>query len=139
MDRLNFELNELKSFKKSFNNLKRAYVEINDEAETFKENNKTIINTLSNIYEMAFNDSSKTRHIRNYGDLYLPLYIGLVNKYNMLIRKKISTEETKKFCLSMEQVSSTLVEHFKAKYNSMVNDDVVYDDATIKALLNSIK
>jgi len=138
LSNLNSEINELKYLKKSINNLKRSYIEIKED-DQFKVNIKEIIDLLSKIYVAAFNDSKNTARIRNYGDIYLPVLINLVNKYNILKKEKVSSKEMTLFFERMNALSNTLKEHFKVKYNSMLNDEISSNDAEIKALLYSIK
>ena len=49
MDKLNSDINELRELKKSINNLKRTYININDNTGKFKENIKEVIDLLSRI------------------------------------------------------------------------------------------
>ena len=139
MDKLNSDINELRELKKSINNLKRTYININDNSKKFKENIKEVIDLLSRTYEEVFNNLSHVGKIKNYGDIYLPMIIKLIDKYNSLKKKNINTQATQNFYAKIENLSETLVKHFKEKYNSIFDDEIVINDAELKALLTSIK
>ena len=139
MDKLNSDINELRELKKSINNLKRTYININDNTGKFKENIKEVIDLLSRTYEEVFNNVSHVGKIKNYGDIYLPMIIKLLDKYNTLKKKNVNTTATQAFYSKIENLSETLVKHFKEKYNSIFDDDIVINDAELKALLTSIK
>ena len=70
------DLNELKCLKKSIIDLKKEFLNIEDENDILKNNVKDIINVLTKIYEEAFNNISKVDKIKNYGDLYIPIYLN---------------------------------------------------------------
>ncbi len=139
MDKLNSDINELRELKKSINNLKRTYININDNSEKFKENIKEVIDLLSRTYEEVFNNVSHVGKIKNYGDIYLPMIIKLLDKYNTLKKKNVNTTATQAFYSKIENLSETLVKHFKEKYNSIFDDEIVINEAELKALLTSIK
>ena len=139
MDKLNSDINELRELKKSINNHKRTNININDNTGKFKENIKEVIDLLSRTYEEVFNNLSHVGKIKNYGDIYLPMIIKLIDKYNSLKKKNINTQATQNFYSKIENLSETLVKHFKEKYNSIFDDEIVINDAELKALLTSIK
>ena len=139
LDKMNFEINELKNLKKSIIDLKKEFLNITDDNEPFKSNVKEIINILTKIYEEVFSDISKVDKIKNYGDLYNPLFIKLLTKYNSLKKKNTSSKSIDNYYSKIESLVITLEEHFQKKYKSILSDDLFVNDAEIDALLKSIK
>ena len=139
MGSYNFKLNELRELKKSILNLKREYLEIDDSNDIFKRNVETIIEFLDKIYEEVFVDINQTNKIKNYGDLYLPMVISLIDKYNSLKKKKVSTSDVREFYKRVEDMVVVLLNHFSKKYDSIIDDSIMVNDAELKALLKSIK
>lgn len=138
---INFEVKELRNLKLSINNIKRAYINIPDiEAEEeFKKKVKGIINYLEKIYEEAFNDSKNIFAIKHHGDIYLPMFISIIEKYNNLKKKNANTREITDFYEKTNLLVKTLLNYYKKKLDSIYENSIIEDDAEIKTLLNTIK
>ena len=131
------EIEELRSIKKAINDLKRSYLEIKE--EDFKQNVKKIINWTDKIYEEIFNDYSKTKRFRMYGEFYIPTIRNLVDRYNVIKAKKVNSEDAIQIVNKIEGTIKNLDKHFEKVYNSFYENEILDLDAEIRVLLHELK
>ena len=131
------EIEELRTVKKSINNLKKSYLEIKE--ENIKQDVKKIINWLDKIYEEIFNDKNKLKKFKMYGEFYLPTIKNIIDRYNVIKVKKINSQEAIHTTNKIEETIKKLNEHFEKVYNSFFENEVLDLDADIRVLLHEIK
>jgi len=131
------EIEELQVIKKAMNNMKKTYLNIPD--TKFKQNVKNIINWLDKIYAEIFSDNIKLKKFRMYGDYYLPTITDLIDRYNVIKAKKLTSEDAINIINKIEETIEKLEEHFKRVYNGFFENEILDLDAEIKVLLHEIK
>ena len=131
------EIEEMQAIKKAMNNLKKSYLNISD--DNFKQNVKKIINWIDKIYEEIFNDNIKLKKFRMYGEYYLPTITNLIDRYNVIKAKKLTSGDAIHITNKIEETIEKLNNHFENVYNGFFESEILDLDAEIKVLLHEIK
>jgi hypothetical protein len=139
MSGVNEEIEILKGIKESILGVKRAFLEIPDTDEEFKEDVKQIIILLDKIYAQLFDNSEGASKFRYYGKYYIPTITKIINSHIHFINIPAPTEKMKETDESCKTTIKKLIEHFEKKYNSFYENESIDLNADIQLLLGSIK
>lgn len=131
------EINELSKIKLSINEIKRTYQSMDNKLE-LKHEIKKMIEILDKIYLEIFENTRHLQSFQMYGDFYLPTISKLINRYNNLINKKITSSDVQELLIKIEITIKKLNIHFQNKYNSFFENEIIDLDADIKILLKQL-
>lgn len=121
------KVNKAKKQNKEIYNL-ISKVERNDT----KENLKQINTTVSKILEVVEENPNKAKKLNNFFDYYLPVLIKIVNRYDEIENKKITSQESKKFMDKADKMISETNNAFETILSTLYNNDIVDADAEMK-------
>lgn len=97
-----------------------------------KENLKKINITVSKILEVVEENPNKAKKLNNFFDYYLPVLIKIVNRYDEIENKKITSQESKKFMEKADKMISETNNAFETILSTLYNNDIVDADAEMK-------
>ena len=98
-----------------------------------------MIDILDKIYLEIFNNNQHLKDFKFYGDYYLPTIAKIIDRYNYLSSKVISSKNTKDLLQNIEQTIKKLNIHFENKYASFFDDEIMDLDSDIKVLFQELK
>ena len=135
--KINSEIDELRKIKISINTIKKNYQDIDSSME-IRGDVKKMIDILDKIYMEIFNNSQHLMEFKFYGDYYLPIIAKIIDRYNYLCSKVITSQNTQKLLNNIEQTIKKLNIHFENKYASFFDDEIIDLDSDIKVLLQEL-
>ena len=97
-----------------------------------KKNLKEINTTVSKILEVVEENPNKAKKLNNFFDYYLPVLIKIVNRYDEIENKKITSQESKKFMEKADKMISETNNAFETILSTLYNNDIVDADAEMK-------
>ena len=97
-----------------------------------KKNLKEINTTVSKILEVVEENPNKSKKLNNFFDYYLPVLIKIVNRYDEIENKKITSQESKKFMEKADKMISETNNAFETILSTLYNNDIVDADAEMK-------
>lgn len=139
MSELNDQIDILKVIKESILGVKRAFLEIPEKDEEFKEDVKQIVILLDKIYTQIFNSEEDAVKFKYYGKYYIPTITKIIKSHIKFINSPAPTEKMKETDESCKTTIKKLIEHFEKKYNSFYENESIDLNADIQLLLGSIK
>ena len=97
-----------------------------------KNNLKTIHSTVNEILEVVERNPSKAKKIDNFFDYYLPVLIKIVNRYDEIEDKNLTSKESKDFITKADKMISETNKAFDTILSSLYQKDLVDADAEMK-------
>ena len=97
-----------------------------------KKNLKEINITVSKILEVVEENPNKAKKLNNFFDYYLPVLIKIVNRYDEIENKKITSQESKKFMEKADKMISETNNAFETILSTLYKNDIVDADAEMK-------
>ena len=97
-----------------------------------KNNLKTIHSTVNEILEVVERNPSKAKKIDNFFDYYLPVLIKIVNRYDEIEDKNLTSKESKDFITKADKMISETNKAFDTILSSLYQRDLVDADAEMK-------
>lgn len=136
IDKLNYEIEELRDIKSKINDLRKLY----DKTENLdlKKALKNIIIISENIYKEVAVNSEKISKIKNFSNYYLVTIYKVLEKYNHLKENKIAGKESLELYEKIESFIPNAEKSFKKMYESLFNDDIKDIDIEIKVMLEQL-
>ena len=121
------KINTAKKQNKEINNL------INKVNKTETKNSlKSINNTVNEILKVVENNPSKSKKINNFFDYYLPVLIKIVNRYDEIEDKNLTSKESKEFISKADKMIKDTNNAFDTILSSLYQNDIVDADAEMK-------
>lgn len=117
--------------------LKRIEPEI--EKESMQDDLRDIIDSLTKIRNTVVENKEKFYKNSKIFDYYIPMSIGIIEKYNEIEDKRLTSADSKKFMQSSENVIAALREGFKNVLNGLYESDIVNANAEIQTLETVMK
>ena len=132
------------NFKKTMDKAKRQNSHIknmikNIEDKEIKENLKEINETIDSIIKTVSENPHKVKKINNFFTYYLPLTIKIIDRYDEVENKKLSSRDSKKFMKSTNEMVIEINYAFKKILNKLYESDIVDTDAEMKVLNSLLK
>ncbi|MBQ1812868.1 MAG: 5-bromo-4-chloroindolyl phosphate hydrolysis family protein [Bacilli bacterium] len=102
------------------------------EREETKYNLKEIHSTVDKIIEVIENNPKKAKRIDNFFDFYLPVLIKIVNRYDEVENKNLTSKEGKDFMKKADKMIADTNTAFKTILSSLYQKDLIDADADMK-------
>ena len=97
-----------------------------------RKNLNEIHDTVNEILDVVENNPKKAGRIDNFFDYYLPVLIKIVNRYDEIENKKLSSKESKTFMEKADKMIKDTNKAFKSILDSLYQKDIVDADAEMK-------
>jgi len=97
-----------------------------------RKNLNEIHDTVNEILDVVENNPKKAGKIDNFFDYYLPVLIKIVNRYDEIENKKLSSKESKTFMEKADKMIKDTNKAFKSILDSLYQKDIVDADAEMK-------
>lgn len=97
-----------------------------------KNSLKSIHSTVNEILEVVERNPSKAKKIDNFFDYYLPVLIKIVNRYDEIEDKNLTSKESKDFITKADKMISETNKAFDTILSSLYQRDLVDADAEMK-------
>ena len=97
-----------------------------------RKNLNEIHATVNEILDVVENNPKKAGRIDNFFDYYLPVLIKIVNRYDEIENKKLSSKESKTFMEKADKMIKDTNKAFKSILDSLYQKDIVDADAEMK-------
>ena len=97
-----------------------------------KNSLKSINNTVNEILEVVENNPSKAKKINNFFDYYLPVLIKIVNRYDEIEDRNLTSKESKEFITKADKMIKDTNHAFDTILSSLYQNDIVDADAEMK-------
>ncbi len=110
---------------------------IND--EEISKDLQEITNTVDEIIKTVEEDPKKAEKINNFFDYYLPVTTRIVDQYNNIEDKNISSKDGKTFVKDSKNMIDEVNTSFKKLLNSLYTSEIVNTDADMKVLNTMLK
>ena len=123
--------------KKQSKHIKNMTSCIND--ETIKRNLNEIHESVNNIINTIEKNPQKVKNINNFFDYYLPITIKIIDRYDEIEDRKISSEDSKKFIKSTNKMVEDINNAFKKMLNKLYEKDIIGDYAEMKVFNSMLK
>ena len=105
-----------------------AKVENIDTRKNLNENHDTV----NEVLDVVQNNPKKAGRIDNFFDYYLPVLIKIVNRYDEIENKKLSSKESKSFMEKADKMIKDTNKAFKSILDSLYQKDIMDADAEMK-------
>ena len=139
---LNETIDELTKIKSAMILIKKEYQSVVENTKLkdtqLKKSVKKMIDILDKIYQEVFKNSEKLKLLNLYGEYYLPTIAKMIQRYQNLSEKEVKTENVQNTLNHIEETFEKLVEHFKNKYVSLFEDELIDLNAEIKVLMHEL-
>ena len=102
------------------------------EKKETKENLKEINNIVNEILYVVEKNPNKEKKLDNFFDYYLPVLIKIVNRYDEIEDRRITSQESKKFMEKADKMISETKDAFNTILSTLYKKDIVDADAEMK-------
>ena len=102
------------------------------ESSETKKNLTEIYDTVVKIINTIENNPKKAKKINNFFDYYLPVLVKIVNRYDDVENKKLSSKEGKEFMDKADKMISDTKKAFATILSSLYQNDIMDADAEMK-------
>ena len=103
-----------------------------EEKKETKENLKEINNIVNEILYVVEKNPNKEKKLDNFFDYYLPVLIKIVNRYDEIEDRRITSQESKKFMEKADKMISETKDAFNTILSTLYKKDIVDADAEMK-------
>ena len=97
-----------------------------------RKNLNEIHDTVNEVLDVVENNPKKAGRIDNFFDYYLPVLIKIVNRYDEIENKKLSSKESKSFMEKADKMIKDTNKAFKSILDSLYQKDIMDADAEMK-------
>lgn len=97
-----------------------------------RKNLNEIHDTVNEVLDVVENNPKKAGRIDNFFDYYLPVLIKIVNRYDEIENKKLSSKESKSFMEKADKMIKDTNKAFKGILDSLYQKDIMDADAEMK-------
>ena len=102
------------------------------EKKETKDNKKEINNIVNEILYVVEKNPNKEKKLDNFFDYYLPVLIKIVNRYDEIEDRRITSQESKKFMEKADKMISETKDAFNTILSTLYKKDIVDADAEMK-------
>lgn len=132
------------NFKKTIDKSKRQSKHIKDmtsciDDEFIKKNLIEIHDSVNSIITTIEKNPQKVKNINNFFDYYLPITIKIIDRYNEIEDRKLSSVDSKKFIKSTNKMVEDINYAFKKILNKLYEKDIMGDYAEMKVFDSMLK
>lgn len=103
------------------------------------KNIKEIQVSVANIISTVEKKPEKYKNMSNFFDYYLPVTINILNKYDEIENQRLTTEESKKFMNSTQNMMKKINNAFKNQLSNLYQSDMIDTDAEMKVFESMLK
>ena len=97
-----------------------------------KNNLNEIHDTVDKIIDVVENNPKKAKKVDNFFDYYLPVLIKIVNRYDEVENKDLTSKEGKNFMIKADKMIESTNNAFKTILSSLYQKDLMDVDADMK-------
>lgn len=97
-----------------------------------KNSLKSINNTVNEILQVVENNPNKAKKINNFFDYYLPVLIKIIDRYDEIEDKNLTSTESKNFITKADKMIKDTSSAFDTILSSLYQKDIVDADAEMK-------
>ena len=132
------------NFKRTIEKAKKRSKHIKDmmgciDDEFIKNNLSEIHESVNSIISTIERNPQKVKNVNNFFDYYLPITIKIIDRYNEIEDRKISSEDSKKFIKSTNKMVEDINYAFKKILNKLYEKDIIGDYAEMKVFDSMLK
>lgn len=109
------------------------------EDEELVKNVKEICSTSKKIIETLSKKPEKMKQAHNFLNYYLPVTIKILTRYDEIENNKLTSESSKKFMKSVEQMITKIKNAFNEQLSNMYQTEIIDTDAEIKVFETMLK
>ena len=103
------------------------------------KNVKSICDTSDKIIDTAIEKPEKIKKIRNFLNYYLPVTVRILERYDEIENQRITTEESKKFMASVEDMVEKIKVAFEKQLSNIYQTEMIDTDAELKVFNTMLK
>ncbi len=100
---------------------------------------KEICDLSQKILESLKENPKKVSQVRKFIDYYLPFTLNIINQYNTVEDKGLTSEDSKEFMNKAEKMIEKVKEACESQLNNMYEKDIVSTNADIKVFETMLK
>lgn len=100
---------------------------------------KEINDSVTKIIETVEKKPEKYKAMNNFFNYYLPVTINILNKYDEIENQRLTTEESKKFMESTQNMIKKINDAFKKQLSNLYQSDMIDTDAEMKVFDSMLK
>ncbi len=100
---------------------------------------KEICDLAQKILEALKENPKKVPQVRKFIDYYLPFTLNIINQYNTVEDKGLTSEDSKEFMNKAEKMIEKVKEACESQLNNMYEKDIVSTNADIKVFETMLK
>lgn len=97
-----------------------------------RNNLREIHNTIELILEVVEKTPKKAKKLNNFFDYYLPVLLKIVNRYDEIENKKMSSKDSKEFMKKADKMISDTKNAFDTILSDLYQKDIIDADADMK-------
>jgi 5-bromo-4-chloroindolyl phosphate hydrolysis protein len=100
---------------------------------------KEIYNSTEKIIDTISNNKNKIKRTDKFFTYYLPITVGIINKYDEIENQKLSSKEVKDFYVKAKESLKEINSSFKKILNNLYKSDIENVETDMKVLNNILK
>lgn len=103
------------------------------------KNINEIHSNVEKIINTVEKNPNKYKKMNNFFDYYLPVTINILNKYDEIENQGLTTQESKRFMSSTQNMIKKINEAFKEQLANLYQSDMIDTDAEMKVFEAMLK
>ena len=109
------------------------------ENTSISDNIDSICNTSDEIIETVRKNPKKITQIRRFIDYYLPFTVDILEQYNTIEDRKLTSTKSKDFMKKTEELISRVNEACDEQLNNLYEGEIINTNASIKVFEDMLK
>ena len=109
------------------------------ESAELVSNIKQINETVAKIISTVEKKPEKYKVMSNFFNYYLPVTLNILTRYDEIENQRLTTEDSKKFMKSAEDMIKNINEAFKKQLSNLYQSDMIDTDAEMKVFNAMLK